>query len=135
MNIKNWLLRLVPAIIILQTVFRFKFPGHPDSIEIFSKVARGALGSAEQEALIRLSTGGVELIAGILLLIPTTSRWGAILTFGTMMGAILSHLLFLGIDALFFVAIIVAACSAVVIWQERAKIPVLSQLLPTHSPA
>ena len=36
-NYINWALRLVPAIILLQTLF-FKFSAHPDSVAIFSKL-------------------------------------------------------------------------------------------------
>jgi len=46
----------------------------------------------------RIASGVMELVAGILLLIPRTTVWGAFLGFGIMAGAILSHLLVLGIE-------------------------------------
>lgn len=92
MNIKNiskWLLRLTVAIILLQTL-PFKFGAHPDSVKLFS-----ALGI---EPWGRIGTGIFELIAAILILIPKTSVYGALLTVGLMFGAIASHVLVIGIN-------------------------------------
>ena len=111
-----WVLRIVPAAIMLQTLF-FKFTGAAESIYIFSKLGLEPVG--------RYGSGVAELIAGTLLLIPRYSVWGAALALGVMGGAILSHLFVLGIEVmddggqLFYMALITAACSAVILFLNR----------------
>ena len=111
-----WVLRIVPAAIMLQTLF-FKFTGAAESIYIFSKLGLEPIG--------RYGSGVAELIAGTLLLIPRYSVWGAALALGVMGGAILSHLFVLGIEVmddggqLFYMALITAACSAVILFLNR----------------
>ncbi len=102
-----WLLVLVPAIILLQTLF-FKFSGAPESVYIFSTLGVEPYG--------RIGLGFIELIAAVLLIIPKTSLYGAILGVGLMVGAIGSHVFVLGIEVqndggtLFLLAIITLIC-------------------------
>jgi len=84
-----WVLRLLAAVILLQTLY-FKFSAAPESIYIFSKLGMEPWG--------RIGTGILELIAGILLLIPATTVFGALLAIGLMAGAIFFHLTKLGIS-------------------------------------
>lgn len=84
-----WVLRLIPAIILLQTLF-FKFTGAEESIYIFTTLGVEPYG--------RIGSGIIELIAAILLLLPSKSHWGAFLGAGVMVGAIAAHLLVLGIE-------------------------------------
>jgi len=113
------LLRIIVAIILLQTL-RFKFTAHPDSVYIFSKVGLEPYG--------RIGIGIVELIAGILLLIPKTAWVGALLSLGVISGAIVMHLTKLGIEInndggiLFGTAILTFVLSAIIVWLERKKI-------------
>ncbi len=82
MNIKvisKWLLRLTVAIILLQTL-PFKFGAHPDSVKLFSELGIEPWG--------RIGTGILELIAAILILIPKTSIYGALLTVGLMLAGV-----------------------------------------------
>ncbi len=103
-NVTSILLRIIAAIILLQTLY-FKFSSHPESVELFTKLGVEPWG--------RIATGVIELIAGILLLVPTTVFIGAILGVGLMTGAIISHLTALGVESqgdggqLFILAIIV----------------------------
>lgn len=93
MNIKTiilWLLRISAAIILLQTLY-FKFSGHPESVAIFSKLGVEPWG--------RIGTGVIELITGILLLLPSTVFIGAFLGIGLMLGAIVSHIAVIGIES------------------------------------
>ena len=114
-----WALRLIPAVIMLQTLF-FKFSAAPESVYIFSTLGAEPYG--------RIGAGVLELIAATLLLTPRFSVYGALLAVGTMSGAILSHLLFLGINVqgdggkLFAMAILTLLCSAVVAWQQKNAI-------------
>lgn len=111
MKIASWLLRIVAAVILLQTLY-FKFTAQPESVELFTKLGVEPWG--------RISTGVIELIAGILLLVPATIFMGAVLSIGLMSGAIVSHLTVIGIQSkgdggqLFMLAIIVWICCAVV---------------------
>jgi putative oxidoreductase len=127
LRIIDWIFRLTAAVILAQTLW-FKFTAAPESVYIFDKVGLGAPG--------RIGSGIVELIAAILLLIPRTAWLGAALAFGVMGGAIMSHLTVLGIDVmgdhgeLFVLALIVAACSVVVLFLHRRDIPIIGKLLP-----
>jgi putative oxidoreductase len=109
-TIISFVIRAAAALILLQTLY-FKFTGHPESVELFTKLGVEPLG--------RIGTGMIELVAGILLFIPSTIFFGALLSLGLMSGAILSHLTIIGIESkgdggeLFMLAIIVWVCSAV----------------------
>ncbi|MGR7814635.1 DoxX family membrane protein [Lacinutrix undariae] len=83
------ILRIIVALILIQTL-RFKFTAHPDSVYIFSTLNLEPYG--------RIFTGVIELIAGILLIIPKTIWIGATITIGVISGAILSHIALLGIE-------------------------------------
>ena len=109
-NIISILVRITAAIILLQTLY-FKFTAQPESVELFTKLGVEPWG--------RIGTGVIELIAGILLLIPSTVILGALLGIGLMSGAILSHLTVIGIVSkgdggqLFMLAIAVMICCIV----------------------
>lgn len=102
------LLSIITSIILLQTLY-FKFTAAPVSVHIFSTLGVEPWG--------RIGTGVLELLAGVLLFWKRTAIYGALLALGIMAGAILSHLLFLGIEILgdgghvFVLAIIVTICS------------------------
>jgi hypothetical protein len=111
------LLALAAAIIMLQTLY-FKFTAHPDSVYIFSTLHIEPFG--------RIGTGLAEVAASLLLLLPATRIWGALLSIGIMLGAVVAHLLFLGIAVqgdggkLFSLALIVLICASVLLWLDRA---------------
>ena len=120
--ITSWLLRGTAAAILLQTLF-FKFTGAKESVYIFSTLGLEPYG--------RIGSGVVELIASILLLIPATVPYGAILALGVISGAIVSHLTKLGITLpavddhgeLFALAIVVFVCSASTLIMHRQEVP------------
>lgn len=119
-------LRLIIAIILIQTL-RFKFTAHPDSVYIFTKVGLEPYG--------RIGIGIVELIAGILLLIPKTVWAGAILAIGVLGGAIMMHLTLLGIEinndkgVLFFTALVTFILSLTLLYLYRKDIPFIGKKL------
>ena len=118
------LLRLVVAIILIRTL-RFKFTGHPDSVYIFETVGLEPFG--------RIGIGVLELIAGILLLIPRTVWAGALLTLGLIGGAIMMHLTQLGIEVrddggvLFITAVVTFILSAIILLNYKKDIPVIGK--------
>ncbi len=122
----SWGLRLVAAVILLQTLF-FKFTGAEESKYIFSTLGVEPWG--------RLGSGVVELVAAILLLVPRTTTVGAIIALATMSGAILSHLFFLGIEVkgdrglLFGLALTVFIASLGVLYLHRFEIPIIGAKL------
>ena len=118
-NITSWILRLVAAFIMVQTLF-FKFSGAPESIFIFSELGMEPWG--------RIGTGVIELIASVLLLIPRTTWLGAGLGVATMSGAIFFHLTVLGIQVrndggqLFLYAVITLLSCLALLFMEREKV-------------
>jgi uncharacterized membrane protein YphA (DoxX/SURF4 family) len=117
-NITLLIARIVPAIILMQTLY-FKFTAAPESVEIFTRL--------HVEPWGRITTGILELIAGLMLLIPPTATLGAVLGLVLMSGAIASHLFVIGIESagdkgqLFALAIIVFLCCITVIYLEKRK--------------
>lgn len=112
-RIISWIAQVTAAVILLQTLW-FKFTAAPESVYIFSKLRMEPYG--------RIGSGVVELIAGLLLLIPRFCSLGALIALVTMKGAIISHLTLLGIEVLgdggelFGLAIITFVCCGVVIF-------------------
>ena len=121
-----WICRIVAATILLQTLF-FKFSAAPESVYIFTKVGIEPWG--------RIGSGIAELIAAIFLFVPGLTWLGAGLALGIIGGAIVSHLTVLGIEVqgdrglLFGLAVVVAACSAILLFIYRRTIPVVGNLL------
>ena len=115
-------LKLVAAFIMLQTLF-FKFSGAQESIHLFTAIA------GDNEAIMRIGTGTLELIAAILFFVPKKTWLGALLTIGLMSGAILSHLTILGIvfnnygGALFMSAIVTLLAGIILLIQNKKEIP------------
>jgi uncharacterized membrane protein YphA (DoxX/SURF4 family) len=113
------IIKLTAVIILLQTLY-FKFTAAQESVFIFSTLGLEPYG--------RIGSGIVELIASVLILIPRFSLIGAILGAGTMLSAILSHLIFLGIEVkndggtLFILALIVFICCNMIIFKNKEKI-------------
>jgi hypothetical protein len=126
-TVVSWAARIIVALILLQTLF-FKFTGAEESRYIFS-----TLMGPELEAVGRIGSGVVELIAAVLLLIPSKAWLGAVLSLGTISGAIFSHLTLLGIEVkgdgglLFGLAVVVFVLSAIVLLIHRRELPILGQ--------
>ncbi len=77
---------------------QYKFTGHPGSVDLFTTLTDW-LGFHGHEKFMRIVTGSMELIASILLFIPTTQVVGAALALGIMTGAIFFHVFSpLGVD-------------------------------------
>jgi uncharacterized membrane protein YphA (DoxX/SURF4 family) len=124
--ILTWIARVVAAVILLQTLF-FKFTAHPDSVRIFTTVG--------QEPWGRIGSGVAELIASVMLFLPRLVAVGALMAVGVMSGAIFFHLTKVGVEvnddggSLFALAVVVWACSALVLVVFRRTLPVVGEKL------
>ena len=121
-SIGIWLLRIIPAIILLQTLF-FKFSAAEESVYIFSELGMEPWG--------RIATGIMELVAAVLLLYPKTTAIGAFISIGLMVGAIGAHFIKLGIEVkndgglLFIYAVIVLISSITLLIIFRNNVLIL----------
>jgi len=117
-------LRIVIAVILIQTL-RFKFTAHPDSVYIFETVGLEPYG--------RIIIGILELIAGVMLLIPKTIWAGSLLTLGILGGAIMMHLTQIGIvvnndnGVLFITALATFILSAILLYHHRKDVPIIGE--------
>jgi hypothetical protein len=122
-----WIARGIAAIIMLQTLY-FKFSGAEESVYIFTTVGMEPWG--------RMGSGVAELIASLLIIIPRTSVYGAVVGAGVMAGAIASHLFILGLEVmgdggqLFIYACLVMISCLFIIWVDKER---LLRLLPKSS--
>jgi hypothetical protein len=124
----SWALQLVAAVILLQTLY-FKFTGAPESVYIFSTLGVEPWG--------RIASGVVELVAAVMLLVPSTVVYGALLALGVISGAIVSHVAKLGVaipavgdrGELFALAVAVFVASALVLVIRRRDLPVVGPQL------
>jgi len=124
----SWILRGIAAVILLQTLF-FKFTAAKESVYIFSTLGMEPWG--------RIGSGAAELIASVLLLMPSTIAIGSIMSLGVISGAIFFHLTKLGIalpavddhGELFGLALLVFACSLTLLVMHRSELPVVGPIL------
>jgi putative oxidoreductase len=116
----SWVAQVVVAVILGQTLF-FKFTGAPESIYIFETLGMEPWG--------RFGSGLAELLAVVLLLVPSTAALGAVVALGVIVGALGAHLGPLGIEVqgdgglLFGLACTVFVGSALVLWLRRRELP------------
>jgi hypothetical protein len=119
MQVIDWIVRLVAAGILLQTLF-FKFTGAPESVFIFSTLGVEPWG--------RIASGVLELVASGLVLYSGTAGLGGLMAAGLMFGAIFSHLTLLGIEIqgdgglLFGLAWVVFLCGLTTAFVHRAAL-------------
>ncbi len=100
-KVLDWTVRSVASAILLWSLV-FKFGNAPESVDLFSRLGVEPWG--------RVGTALVEAIVIFLLVIPRTAWLGGICGMVLMGGAILSHLLVLGINLLFALAVVVFVC-------------------------
>jgi hypothetical protein len=118
------------AAILLQTLF-FKFSAAKESIYIFSTLGAEPWG--------RIASGIFELIASILLFIPSTTTVGAAMALAATSSAILFHLTRLGIQLtpvgdhgeLFALAVLVTLCSMAILLLHRQELPLVGRSFRT----
>lgn len=126
-NLLSWAAQVAIAAILGSTLY-FKFSDASQTVDLFSEVGMGAFGYK----LI----GVLELLACVLLLIPQSILWGAILSWGVMSGAILAHLTKVGFEGsdgtLGMMAIAAWLLSSLVIYLRRNQASFIENMFLRH---
>ena len=124
-QVVSWILQLVVAVLLAQTLY-FKLGGEAISVWIFDQLGVEPWG--------RYLAAAAEGTAAILLVIPATAAFGAVLACGILVGAIASHLLVLGVvlrsdagevlddGSLFAMAVGMLLAAAVIVWLRRGEL-------------
>jgi hypothetical protein len=148
-KIIQWVLAIFVAFVFIQSLF-FKFSGSEETVIIFNTIANWMAGIALLEGIAEPFRayggnviGAVELVASVLILIPATRVFGALLGLGVISGAIFFHLFTpLGVvrvvdtlgntdgGVLFVMACGVWLASAILVWLLRER---LLSLLPSKA--
>lgn len=121
---------LAAAAILLQTLY-FKFSAAPESVYIFSQLHLEPYG--------RIGIGILELFISLLLIFRRTSVWGSLFGLAVMIGAIVSHVLVLGIEVrndkglLFFLALAVFVLCLVSLILQKNKVLAFCKRLQERS--
>ena len=127
-NTISWILQIIAAAIIMMTVIP-KFMGAPEPVSLFTKLGMEPGG--------RYIIASVELLACLLLLIPASAIYGAVLAAGVMAGAIMGHFTKLGFEGMmgqmFGMAIVVFLSSLVVIYLRRRQLPIINKMFSSES--
>lgn len=116
--------RIFSIVILGQTLF-FKYSGAEESVYIFQTLGMEPWG--------RFLTAGFETLSIVLIIIPRFVWVGAGITINLMFGAILSHLVFLGIivkddgGLLFGLALGVLLSSLYLVYCDLLKIPFIER--------
>jgi hypothetical protein len=119
-NITLWVLQVLAALAFLGAGFG-KLSGQPAMIAVFDHIGAGQW--------LRFVTGGIEVLAAILLVIPKWSPVGALLLVATMAAAAMTHLFVIGGTPV--PAAVLLVLVAIISWGRKDR---LKSLLPTsHS--
>jgi len=82
-----WILQILAAAMFLMAG-TMKLIGNPDMVQLFGTIGIGQW--------FRYLTGTIEVVAGILLLVPAVAAFAAVALAVTMVGAIITHLFIVG---------------------------------------
>ena len=109
-NVGLWILQIGAAGMFLMVGF-FKLSGDPRMVGLFDAIGLGQW--------FRYVTGSLEVLGALLLLIPRLSGLGALMLFGVMIGAVVTHVFIVGGSPL--MAIILLVVMGVVAWGRRER--------------
>jgi putative oxidoreductase len=109
-NVGLWVLQIAAAGMFLMVGF-LKLSGNPQLVGLFQAIGIGQW--------FRYLTGTLEVAGAILLLIPRFSGLAALMLFGVMVGAVITHLFIVGGSAM--PAIILLIVTGVVAWARRRR--------------
>ena len=109
-NVVMWVLQIAAAAMFLMVGF-LKLSGNPQLVGLFEAIGLGQW--------FRYLTGTLEVTGAVLLLVPRLSGLGALMLFGVMIGAVITHLFIVGGNPL--MAIILLVVTGVVGWGRRQR--------------
>jgi len=119
----TWVFQIIAAVILLMTL-PAKFSGAEMPVKLFTEL--------DMEPGGRYITAIIELIAGLMLLIPVSAVYGAVLGAGVMSGAIIGHITKLGfageIGQMGFMAIAAFVFCLIVIYLRRRQLPIVNRM-------
>ena len=110
MNVGLWILQIGAAAMFLMVGF-LKLSGNAQLVGLFEAIGVGQW--------FRYLTGTLEVAGALLLLIPRLSGLGALMLFGVMVGAVVTHVFIVGGNPL--QAIILLIVTGVVAWGRRKR--------------
>lgn len=91
----------------------------------------------DMEPTGRVITGLLELCAALLLILPNSTSYGAILATGLMSGAIIAHITKLGFHGHHFTmvieALVVLTASIAIIYLRRHEMPIIGRMFAKDS--
>jgi putative oxidoreductase len=111
LNIASWVLQLLAAAAFLGAGIP-KLAGAAPMVQMFDTIGAGQW--------FRYVTGGIEVGSAVLLLLPATAAYGALLLACTMLGAILTHLFVLHTGPTSPVILLVLVSA--ILWLRRGRI-------------
>ena len=108
-----WILRIALALIFIVVGF-VKIPGsiHPMWVRLFERIALGQW--------FRYVTALVEIVGGMLMLVPSATLVSALLLASTMVGALLVHIFVIGIGPQTVVVLTLLSGITAVTWYRRS---------------
>src|SRR5882762_9648419 len=109
-NVVLWVLQIGAAGMFLMVGF-LKLSGNPQLVGLFQAIGLGQW--------FRYLTGTLEVAGAILLLVPRISGLAALMLFGVMVGAVITHLFIVGGSAK--PAIILLIVTGVIAWGRRGR--------------
>jgi len=109
-NVGLWILQIGAAGMFLMVGF-LKLSGDAQMVGLFDAIGLGQW--------FRYLTGSLEVLGALLLLIPRLSGLGALMLFGVMTGAVVTHVFIVGGSPL--MAIILLIVTGVVAWARRKR--------------
>jgi uncharacterized membrane protein YphA (DoxX/SURF4 family) len=125
MNPKSTIISYVLQLLIiamLAPAAYHKLTSNADSIELFTML--------EMEPTGRYIIGFLEATACILLLIPNSAVYGAILSLGIMIGAVIAHCSKIGFsEILHLTSLALVICSSIIIYLRRKQINSIARML------
>ena len=110
LNVVLWVLQIAAAGMFLMVGF-LKLSGNPQLVALFESIGIGQW--------FRYLTGSLEIAGALLLLIPRTSGFGALMLAGVMVGAIVTHVFIVGGSPL--AAVILLGVTGIVSWGRRER--------------
>lgn len=105
-----WALQIISAGMFLLSG-TLKLAGNPMMVQMFGVIGVGQW--------FRYLTGGIEVVAAVLLLIPSLAAYGAAVLAVTMVGAVLTHLFIVGGSPV--VPILLLASTTTIAWARRSE--------------